>query len=643
MTAKGPRGPRNATMVHSLRPHGRTPAATLVGLLVGGLALLAWSADAASAEDGPQAGGPGELPGVAVLKAAVRQHEKVEFAFTPEQPPDNPFDPNEVTLDGVFVLPSGRQVRVPGFWFQDYRRDLKNVDAQGIDRIEVLTAVERPGWRVRFSSGEVGPHRAVLELKDRRGVRRSAELAFTVAAGPARGMIRVSPRNAAFLEDRAGKVFFPIGQNLCMYQLKEGTYYYDRLLTKLGSAGGNYVRLWQEYSAPAGLKLERVGPGDSTFAGFPLETQITGLGRYDLPSAWRLDYVTDLCERLDVRWQLTFEMTVWWQRRHPKWSRNPYRVEHGGPIEDPADYFTNAAARELVRRRLRYSVARWGWTAHLLAWELWNEVDNVEGFTSDACAAWHREMGDYLRRIDPWGRLITTSWRDRQTFALPQIDIVQGHSYFRPQFDAAEYALQDTDHLMRGFGKPFFFGEQGLQGPLDVDPKGKHFHDCLWATALSGAAGTGMYWWWHNYIEPYNLYHHYTPLAKFIDGVDLPAFKWQAARTSRPNIPVTLRLYGLVATDRALLWVHDPLGFRIIDGKGVDGPGQSGASLNVIGLVDGEYRIDWWDTTTGQVVRTDRGRVNHLRHVGYGLELRPPDFHGDIAAQVSRLPEKTPE
>jgi hypothetical protein len=331
-------------------------------------------------------------------------------------------------------------------------------------------------------------------------------------------------------------------------------------------------------------------------------------------------------------------MTVWWQERGIRWRRNPYNAANGGPCTRPEDYFTDAKSRDLVRRRLRYSVGRWGWASNLVAWELWNEVDNNGNFKSDACARWHAEMGGYLRQIDPWRHLVTTSWRDRKTFALPQIDLVQGHSYFKANWDAAEYALQDTGHLMRGFGtKPFFFGEQGIEGPVAADPEGRNFHDCLWSTALSGAAGTGLYWWWHNYIDTYDLYRHYRPLADFLRNEDLPARTWQSAEVCRPNLPVSLKLYGLVAGDRALLWVHDPLAFRIIDGQSVRGPKQPGASLNVVGLGDGDYEIEWWDTLAGGVLRKDRGTVRHMKHTGYGLELKPPAFWGDIAAKVYRV------
>ena len=221
-------------------------------------------------------------------------------------------------------------------------------------------------------------------------------------------------------------------------------------------------------------------------------------------------------------------------------------------------------------------------------------------------------------------------------FALPQIDIVQGHSYFEAKYDAAQCSVQDTEHLMQGFNKPYFFGEQGVEGPVGVDPEGKHFHDCLWATALSGAAGTGLYWWWHNYIEPYNLYRHYTPVARFVSDVDWPAYQWKAVRLARPNLPVCVNVYGLVAHDRALIWIHDPVAFRVIDAKPVRGPSQAAASVNIVGLADGNYEVEWWDTFTGQIIRRDAANVDHLRHFGYGIELNPPEFWGDIAARVIR-------
>jgi hypothetical protein len=145
-----------------------------------------------------------------------------------------------------------------------------------------------------------------------------------------------------------------------------------------------------------------------------------------------------------------------------------------------------------------------------------------------------------------------------------------------------------------------------------------------------------MYWWWHNYIETFDLYRHYTPLAAFVRDIDWPASRWKPVGLSRPSLPVSLNVYGIAAEDRALVWIHDPLAFRIADGKAIRGSSQTAASVNVVGLGAGDYRIEWWSTSTGKIIREDKGDVAPLSHFGYGLELKPPDFWGDIAAKVVR-------
>jgi hypothetical protein len=574
-----------------------------------------------------------------LLTPEVAQFERVEFELSSPIAPSNPFDPNRAAVDADIALPSGRVISVPAFWYQGYARTVANPEAAGKERIEVLTPLGEPAWRLRFASAEAGAHRVSVRWRIDGREGRVADEVVRVRPGPRPGFIRTSRRNPAYLEHSNGQPFFAIGQNLCMYEKREGTYYFERLLGKLAANGGNYVRLWQEYYVPQDPAIV-ASPGDGNFAGFPLETHATGLGRYDLASAWRLDHVAGQCEQLGIYYQLSFEMTVWWQpRMKHRWPRNPYNAANGGPCEKPEDYFTNPAARELVRRRLRYSAARWGWSMHLAAWELWNEVDNNYNYDSAASADWHREMAGYLKSVDPWQRLVTTSWRDPALFALPEIGLVQAHSYWDQRYDAAQYTLQDTEYLMRPFGKPYFFGEQGVDDPaaaMALDPEGHHFRAALWASALSGAAGTGLYWWWHNYIEGLDLYRTYRPLAAFLKDEDFAARNWKQAGLSRPNLPVTLNLYGLAARDRALLWIHDPLAFRTAGGKAERGPSQPTASLNVTGLEDGEYVIEYWDTLRGEVVRRDEGRVRSSRHFGYGIELTPPDFWHDLAVRISK-------
>ncbi len=577
---------------------------------------------------------PQNLPGPRLLTPAPARYEKVEIALAAEPPPANPFDPNAVTLDATVTPPSGKGFRVPGFWFQDFTRSLKEPAAKDAARAELLERAGAAEWRVRFSSGELGLHRVALELKDASGLKRSAPLEVTVKDGPRRGFIRASPRSTTYLEDASGSAFFPIGQNLCMSPDREGTYFFERILPKLAASGANYVRLWEEYYVQGDLKRP-AAPGDGSNTGFPLETAITGIGMYDLECAWKLDFVSELCGRLGVYWQLAFENVVWWNRKLPhRWKRNPYNAEKGGPCAAPLDYLTDPKCRELAARRHRYSVARWGWTPNLVAWEMWNEVDNLDGFDADANAAWHKDLCGRLRALDPFRHLVTSSWRDAKMFALPEIDLVQAHSYWPAESDAAQYTIQDTEHLMRRYGKPFFFGEQGMNQGFDLDPEGKIFHDHLWASALSGAAGTGLQWFWGPYVEKHDLYRQYKGLSKFVADVDWPGHAWKAVAITRPSQPVSLNVYGLAAGDRALLWVHDPLAFRIVKGKAEKGPAQAGATVNVAGLPEGNYRVEFVSTATGEILGKDAQPVHPLRHFGHGIELAPPEFWGDIGVRV---------
>ena len=158
--------------------------------------------------------------------------------------------------------------------------------------------------------------------------------------------------------------------------------------------------------------------------------------------------------------------------------------------------------------------------------------------------------------------------------------------------------------------------------------------DHLWASALSGAAGTGLQWYWNPYVEKHDLYRQYRGLAKFVADVDWPGHGWKPVKTTRPSQPVSLNVYGLAAGDRALVWIHDPLAFRVAAGKAEKGPARKGASVNVLGLEEGAYRVEFVDPRTGEVAAKDAQPVHPLRHFGHGIDLQPPEFWGDIAVKI---------
>jgi endo-1,4-beta-mannosidase len=106
------------------------------------------------------------------------------------------------------------------------------------------------------------------------------------------------------------------------------------------------------------------------------------------------------------------------------WVSNPYNAKNGGPCARPADFWTNPEARRLYQKRLRYLIARWGYSPNLFAWEFWNEVPETP-----ATAAWVAEMAAYLKRHDPNRHLVSTTYGDSATWKCPDVDFPMTHMY----------------------------------------------------------------------------------------------------------------------------------------------------------------------------------------------------------------------
>jgi len=108
-------------------------------------------------------------------------------------------------------------------------------------------------------------------------------------------------------------------------------------------------------------------------------------------------------------------------------------------------------------------VARWGYSTSVLAWEFWNEVDLATGYDSRAVAAWHKEMAEYLRSINPWLHPITTSYSrtagDPEVDGLPQMEFLQSHNYGAR--DIAGMVNDWSRRQIERYGKPYYLGEYG--------------------------------------------------------------------------------------------------------------------------------------------------------------------------------------
>ncbi len=306
-------------------------------------------------------------------------------------------------------------------------------------------------------------------------------------------------------------------------------------------------------------------------------------------------------------------------------------------LRDPASAAYQRATDD-ARKLLRYAVARWGYSTHVFAWEYFNEMD--PGAPTER---FYRELGDYLAHVDPWHHLRTVShWGPApQRWVYPQLDIADLHHYLRPNappsWKDAVAAVLDRAALLRrqAPNKPALLGEFGLADDrwglspyMKQDRDGVHFHNALWASAFSGISGTAMFWWWET-LDQLNHYPQYQPLAKFL--ADIPFTSAQLKSVVLPTAHQA-RALAWLGDEGAYLWVNNPQATwwnLVVEKRPVESIRND--SISLTGLKDGAYRIQWWDTYTGQVLQEGKNMAT-----GGTLKLPIPEFSKDLACKVTR-------
>lgn len=436
--------------------------------------------------------------------AAVGRYEKLELAVDLGATYDNPFDPADVALDAVFTSPSGQRRSVPGFFLVPYRREVR-------DGHEVMIPQAGGGWKVRFAPTELGRYTWSLRLRDRTGEVTGATGSFQCTKSPGKGFIRPSKADPHYLAFDNGAGYFAIGHNLPGYHTSNQLA--ETAMRKFAAAKENYNRWWL-YSYQLGIEW---GPK---------------LGWYQQDRAARMDQALDWGQKLGLYYMLCLDTHQ--DFREGGWERNPYNAKNGGPCANAGEFFTSETARTLYKQRLRYQVARWGYSPSVLCWEFGNEIEGWADSPDTIKLPWTREMSDYLRGLDPFGHPITTSFWSHtgppKYWQLPNLDIVQTHLYTNDNSNVAEIVRELSLKQHRELAKPHIFGEFGIDsrgGFEQKDPQGWGIHNALWAGLTSFCAGGPMPWWHENYIEPLDLYFHFTALANFTADLPLGKARWE--------------------------------------------------------------------------------------------------------------------
>ncbi|MFZ0826265.1 MAG: DUF5060 domain-containing protein [Verrucomicrobiia bacterium] len=357
-------------------------------------------------------------------------------------------------------------------------------------------------WRVRYTPTIPGAYsiQGVTLNGAPISVANLQPASWTVAGTPTdAGFIRVDPSNPRRFVTANGKRFFPRGENVAW---DSGGHNVTNIFWKMGAAHENWSRVWMNHWDGKNLDWPAYGPTLPT-------------GQLNLAVAQKWDAIVAAAEQAGVHFQMTLQHHGQYSSTvDSNWGQNPYNTTNtvgstNGFLTDPVQFFTNATAKALTKRKLRYAVARWGYSTSIMAWELFNEVQFTDaGQTGQwgLIQSWHNEMALFLRSQDPYQHLITTS-SDLTQPIWDQCDYYTHHDY--PN-DVITGLRDATDITALQPVKPSFGAECATNGvPL------YGVNAPLWAGLMNGQSGAEQPWWWDS-MDGENDYIYFRAVSDFI-------------------------------------------------------------------------------------------------------------------------------
>ena len=396
--------------------------------------------------------------------STVPQFGKFEGAFTLTGQSGNPFDPDVNKVDVLFHCPSlaGRG----------------GEERAGVGLIDVPAFWDGDVWKVRFSPPMPGRYTlsVVYNGVDVKPVGITSS-AFKCLPSKSHGYVRLDSTDVQRFIFDDGTGFYPIGLDQAWTNTHDPEY--PIMFSKMHDAHLNFARVWMTFWDDKALDWAARREDNPK------------ISYYYLPAARRIDMLMDAAAQNGVYVQLCLQHHgQYTATTDPNWADNPANAANGGYLRNPGDFFTDYTARRLTRAKYRYIVARWGYSTHLMSYELFNEVQNIREMHGheDAVAAWHKEMAQTIRAIDYAHHLITTSTAD-DALRNCGLDYDQWHVY------SNDIAADVED---AGGDRPGFVGEFGPGGGnwgYD-NMKPEVLHDGLWAGMTAADAGAPQFWYW---------------------------------------------------------------------------------------------------------------------------------------------------
>jgi hypothetical protein len=537
----------------------------------------------------------GRKPGVSIAEinsGTVKKYEKFEVTLNLINVRiTNPFDPADIDLYALFTAPSGRKIRINGF-YDNY---------QGADK-----------WKIRFSPSETGEYRFTVYVRDGSVAGESGESAFTAIDSEHHGWIRPSDKNRHYFSHDDGSSFYGVGA----YSPWGNS---EKVFSTYADNGGSLLAIW-----------------DISYGGFVNSTGIVEneLGRYNQEKLGRIDSMLTILEKDGIKLMFAiwphdlFSKTVW----SAQWKQNPY-----SKITDVENVYSDSLAWEYQKMKYRYLIARFAHSRSWGIWELINEMDGTDGWAKghhQEAYDWVKKCTQYFRENDPYHHPVTASFSGGfEQYREPLyklIDIPNIHLY-----PAQGWKLNYPADTMRSdmlnfawasrrfwdsFEKPAIFGEAGADLSY-YKPKRKEYHvsyhNQVWASLANGLACTPV--WWDFPVLNEQDWQTLKHLSEFVSDIDFANIMYQPVKAEAAGTDVFVMDSG----EKAFGWA------RCFSGKNI-----SKTRISIARSGNENCTVTWFDTWNGNVVKSQ-----NVRPVNGILEFTVPELTApfeDIAFKITQ-------
>jgi hypothetical protein len=538
------------------------------------------------------------LPEISVSQtntSTVGKYEKFEVKLELENVSyENPFDPEEIDVYAIFSAPSGKNYRVNGFY------DNYNNANQ---------------WKLRFSPNETGVYNFRLFVYNEDQTGASEYNSFRAVESEHKGWIKPSDNNPHYFKYDDGSSYFAVG----VYSPWRND---PERFETFAKYDANLFAIW-----------------DIGYGGFVNGTGIIEeeLGKYNQEKCGRIDSLLSILEKDDIKLMYAiwphdlFSETVW----AAEWDKNPYRH-----LIDVADVYSDSLVWEYQKKKYRYLIARYAHSRSWGIWELINEMNGTDGWEQgrhDEAYEWVRKSDKYFEEHDPYNHPTTASFsggfNEYREPLYERNDIPNIHFYpeqgwpLKYPEDSLRSAMYNyawaTQRFWNTYEKPAIFGEAGADlAYFESDREEYHttYHNAIWATLSNGLAGIPV-WWQYTHLNKQD-WQHLQHLSQFVSNINFANLPYQPAEVKANGTDA----YVMDAGEHAFGWARSYQNNDI-----------SGVQIQIEKPQNGEFEIEWFDTWTGETIRTDKVTAINGR-----LEIAVPeiiDTKPDVAFKIIR---KTP-